>query len=108
MTNVLTSAKLDSTGHRWLSVLAAYDFDLTYRPGRTNADADALSRLPVPSHNVTLISKDSIKAIFGAIYKPYVDTLAMDVSIIDMHIVICSYIDWPNNEQTSSFTLGLK
>ena len=30
MTYVLTSAKLDATGHRWLAALAAFDFDIKY------------------------------------------------------------------------------
>jgi transposase InsO family protein len=46
LTYVLTTAKLDATGHRWLAALAAYQFDIVYRSGRTNVDADALSRLP--------------------------------------------------------------
>ena len=46
LTYVLTSAKLDATGHRWLAALSAYDFNIKYRPGVHNSDADALSRLP--------------------------------------------------------------
>lgn len=46
MTYVLTTARLDATGHRWLAALAAYDFEIKYRPGTTNIDADLLSRLP--------------------------------------------------------------
>ena len=46
LTYVLTSAKLDATGHRWLASLANYTFKLTYRAGRSNADADGLSRRP--------------------------------------------------------------
>lgn len=46
LTYVLTSAKLDATGHRWVAALAAFDFEIRYRPGRNNADADSLSRLP--------------------------------------------------------------
>ena len=33
LTYVLTTAKLDATGHRWLAALAAYDFDIQYCPG---------------------------------------------------------------------------
>ncbi|KAL0196751.1 hypothetical protein M9458_005291, partial [Cirrhinus mrigala] len=44
LTYVLTTAKLNATGHRWLASLATYDFDVQYRPGRTNVDADLLSR----------------------------------------------------------------
>ncbi|KAJ8028616.1 hypothetical protein HOLleu_30909 [Holothuria leucospilota] len=46
LTYVLTTAKLDATGHRWLAALAAFDFNIVYRPGALNGDADALSRLP--------------------------------------------------------------
>ena len=48
LTYVLTTAKLDATGHRWLAALSAYDFTISYKPGKTNTDADALSRLPEP------------------------------------------------------------
>ena len=46
LTYVLSSAKLDATGHRWLSELASYDIKIKYRPGSSNVDADILSRLP--------------------------------------------------------------
>ena len=49
LTYVLTSAKLDATGHRWLAALSTYDFSLKYRSGVQNIDADALSRRPHPS-----------------------------------------------------------
>ena len=44
LTYVLSSAKLDTTGHRRLAALSSYDFKLTYRSGRSNGDADGLSR----------------------------------------------------------------
>ena len=46
LTYVLTTARLDATGHRWLAALSAYDFDITYRAAQHNADADGLSRRP--------------------------------------------------------------
>lgn len=46
LTYVLTTAKLDATGHRWLAALSTYDFSLKYRSGVQNIDADALSRRP--------------------------------------------------------------
>lgn len=41
LTYILSTAKLDATGHRWVAALAAFDFDILYRPGRNNSDADA-------------------------------------------------------------------
>lgn len=54
---ILTSAKLDATGHRWVAALSAYQFSITYKPGKTNTDADALSRLS------QTLSVDTVKAI---------------------------------------------
>ena len=34
LTYVLTSAKLDATGHRWVAALANYNFTISYRPGK--------------------------------------------------------------------------
>ena len=50
LTYVLTTARLDATGHRWLAALPAYDFDITYRAAQYNADADGLSRRPHEGH----------------------------------------------------------
>ncbi|KAL3969298.1 transcription factor SOX7/8/10/18 (SOX group E/F) [Sarotherodon galilaeus] len=47
LTYVLTTAKLNATGHRWVAELASYNFTIRYRPGKTNADADGLSRMPL-------------------------------------------------------------
>lgn len=44
LTYILTTAKLNSTGHRWLASLANYNFSLQYHPGKINIDADALSK----------------------------------------------------------------
>ncbi len=40
----LQSAKLGATEHRWAAQLAAFDFDIKYRSGRSNRNADALSQ----------------------------------------------------------------
>lgn len=46
LTYVLTSAKLDATSHRWLAALSMYNFDIHYKSGQHNIDADGLSRRP--------------------------------------------------------------
>lgn len=51
LTYVLTTAKLDATCHRWLASLAMYNFSISYRAGRQNIDADALSRRPFQTDN---------------------------------------------------------
>ena len=47
LTYVLTSAKLDATGQRWVASLANYNFKIFYRCGCSSIDADSLSRIPL-------------------------------------------------------------
>ncbi|KAJ7991697.1 hypothetical protein DPEC_G00286570 [Dallia pectoralis] len=47
LTYVLSSAKLNATGCRWVAELADFHFTIRYRPGKENVDADSLSRMPV-------------------------------------------------------------
>ena len=68
LTYILTSAKLDATGQRWVASLANYDFR-NYKSGKTNIEADALSRVPRDGH--TMLDQPTVKAIMSAI--PYTD-----------------------------------
>ena len=49
---ILTTAKLDATGQRWVASLANYDFKVKYRSGKQNIDADSLSRIPWDAEHV--------------------------------------------------------
>ena len=81
MTYILTSAKLDGTGHRSLEALSAFDFDIKYRPGINNANADGLSRLPALVNYCTdsgEIEEETVKAICGSsIDNPLVETICL-------------------------------
>ena len=44
----LSSAKLGALEQRWVAQLASFDFEIRYRPGKNNTNADALSRLHPP------------------------------------------------------------
>ena len=48
LTYILPKAKLDAAGHHWVISLANYNFRLHYWAGKTNIDADALSRVSWP------------------------------------------------------------
>ena len=52
LTYVLTTAKSDATGHRWIAALSNYNFSITYRPGKGYHDADALSCIKRPGRLV--------------------------------------------------------
>ena len=87
LTYVLTSAKLDATGHRWVSELSAYNFNIKYRPGRQNSDADQLSRLPKPDHNhddYQELSPEMIHALCQCQISPnYIETVCMSADAVD-------------------------
>lgn len=51
LTYVLSTAKLNAVGHRWVGELADFHFTIKYRPGKANTDADTLSRYPVKLHD---------------------------------------------------------
>ena len=43
LTYVLTTAKLDAMGHRWITCLVNYTFHIHYKSGKSNGEVDALS-----------------------------------------------------------------
>ena len=77
LTYVLTTAKLDATGQRWVASLANYNFTITYHSGKHNIDADALSRV---LWNITttdqplLIKSALIRGTQGESFNPYDST----------------------------------
>ena len=113
LTYVLTSAKLDATGHRWLASLSNYNFKLLYRSGRKNLDADALSRLP--STDKEVLFNDAIicqSALASWKNAPVVECvlLSQDASVGSDEIGSdfrsdISQIDW-QAEQTMDSTLN--
>ncbi|MEW8115521.1 MAG: ribonuclease H family protein [Candidatus Thiodiazotropha endolucinida] len=72
LTYILTTAKLDATGQRWVAALSAYNFTLSYRSGINNADADGLSR-KVPETADCIKFPEVLKAISSAVSTPHQD-----------------------------------
>ena len=98
LTYVLSSAKLDATGQRWIASLAQFDFTISYRSGLRNGDADALSRLPYSTNQQQeyhTIGTDSIRTICSAINVPYVECLAMSSATLDDTYHHSSFKDIP-------------
>ena len=72
------TSKLDAMGHRWITSLANYNFYIHYQPGKSNVEADALSRIDCQKDDKTLPA-DFIQAIVTAALKgqgnDYIETI---------------------------------
>ena len=89
LTYILTSAKLDATSYRWLSALSTYSFQLQYRAGVQNRDADALSRR---SHRVLeddLISRKESERISQFVHNHASDQTCTGIIPQDVIKAIC-------------------
>ena len=67
MTYVLTTAKLDVMGHRWITGLANYNFHIHYKSRKNNVEADTFSRIDWEKHD-EIIQADSIQAIVATAF----------------------------------------
>ena len=61
LTYILTTAKLDATGQRWVASLAKNNFKIFYRSGKFNVEADALSCNPWESTQIEHIEPLIVK-----------------------------------------------
>lgn len=90
LTYVLQKAKLDATGHRWIAALSSYDFKIKYRCGKSNSDADGLSRMPHDDSSDadrSLIPMETIQAwCQGHFAQPYIESLCMSTTHVDEEI----------------------
>ena len=119
LTYVLTSAKLDACGQRWVAKLANYNFSIRYRCGVSNTEADALSRIKWPealSDNVDIdngcMDTHVINAILtGAVTKSsLIESVSCSAKVIptelDKETGKLSSINWAK-EQTLDPNLGV-
>ena len=119
LTYVLTSAKLDACGQRWVAKLANYNFSIKYRCGVSNTEADALSRIKWPealSENVDIdngcMDTHIINAILaGAVTKSsLIESVSCNAEIIptelDKDTGKLSGINW-SKEQRLDPNLGV-
>ena len=56
---LLSTARLDSMTHRWVAELSQFNFSISYRSGKSNVAADALSR----KDEKVKLSEETVKAI---------------------------------------------
>lgn len=108
LTYVLSTAKLDASGHRWLAELACYTFSIKYRAGVVNVDADTLSRLPSLGQSKEL-DQEAVRAICNSGQgAAAVEALCMSQQVLDEWELVegtpVSTVDW-RQRQDEDFVL---
>ena len=118
LTYVLTTAKLDAMGHRWVISLANYNFHLHYQSESSNVEADALSRIDWGKNDQTFPA-ESIQAIMTAALtgqgKDYIEAIpcshqAIESFALPVHDnaqVVCKSITMPEIDSDSDSPHGL-
>ena len=83
LTYVLTTAKLDATGHRWVAALSNYTFSIIYKPGKEHKDADALFRIRWPE--AMELDSQTVHAVCEGVQAPHgkVETLCQGAHVVD-------------------------
>ena len=84
LTYVLTTAKLDVTGHRWVAALSNYTSNFLYKPGKANWDADALSRIKWPE--AMELTSQTVHAVCEGVQAPHgkIETLCHGAQAVGM------------------------
>ena len=99
LTYVMTSARLDATGQRWVAALSSFDFKIQYISGKSNVDADGLSRRPQDDHVLDsdddfdqdratrqlldrVETRELLSSVLQVVNEPAVVSLAMNTSAV--------------------------
>ena len=89
LTYIMTAPKLDATGQRWVAELADYTFDIKYKPGKHNIEADALSRLPLA---ISKFSKEidcaEVCACLGRNHTTMIGSVTCNADVIPVECVL--------------------
>ena len=83
LTYILTMAKLDATGHRWVAALSNYTFSIIYKPGKGHHDTDALSCIKLPE--TMELNSQAVQAVGEGVQAPHVkiETLCYGAQVVD-------------------------
>ena len=80
---VITMAKLDATGHRWVAALSNYTFSIIYKSGKGQKDAEALSCIKWPE--TVELNSQTVHAVCEGVQAPHgkIETLYHGAQVVD-------------------------
>lgn len=84
----MSTTKLNAMGHRWVGELSRFRFDVKYRPGKINIDADTLSTIPLDIDGYTkACTEEQTRDVVCATWEGNKAALRKDVAwITALHI----------------------
>ena len=84
LTYVLTTAKLDAMGHRWVAALSQYNFDIVHRTGSSNRDSDTLSRIRWPQKLKEVVPQVVVQAMcqYATSDESLIESVALDEAVL--------------------------
>ena len=112
---MLSSAKLDATGQRWIAALQGpYNFKIHYKPGKFNQAADSLSRID-REEEIKTITEVEVKAILDSAGAPDVSIPFTGISggeapsiVKNLQLSLVAHITWGDwqEEQRKDSVIG--
>ena len=88
--------ELDATGRRWVVCLANYNFKISYRSGKQNVDADALSRIPWETEQVSATLEHGLCGISHMPTKSLINMMTLKPEVLPK----LTNKDWINKQST--------
>jgi len=110
LTYVLSTAKIDATGQRWVLALSQFNFDIRYRAGIRSSDVDGLSRylfekIDTADAEDSKFDNSTVKAICSVMQPTYCFALpeaSLDlVEVIDSQGQVIAQRIWLRTEPCS-------
>ena len=80
LTFLMTKSKLSTVEQRWTAALAPFNFDIKYRSGKLNVNADVLSRLNHHRQNIQ-VSNDLAEACMTTVIPPSIRVCALETTV---------------------------
>lgn len=89
---VMSTAKLKAIEQKWVSELSRFNFEIRYRPGKSNGNADSLSRRPVPvddSQEFQDMDVDDVSAVMGLTWVPrdICNKQQVDITMVETNVL---------------------
>ena len=100
LTYILTTAKLDMTGQRWVASLANYNFKIFYKSGKLNVGTDSLPQIPWENTQVNHMEPLVVKAMLQSKLVMNVDIPEVypQLEVVQKSLVVDSFPKLTNND----------